>query len=159
MLNAKSLEPIPRMYALSTEEEPENAEPASSVTFGVRLESEATSPTARSCRASAVKAEMAIGTCCTFSERFCAVTTISSSMAWAPASVAPSNEQATAVNKKLRACEVKISITPSLFLPIKVPARDLDSQCLRPYIQTAWVAVPATAYQVINKPQMIAPGR
>jgi hypothetical protein len=57
--------------------EPENGVPASSETFGEMFASEDTSPTARSLSELAVKAEIAIGTCWTFSARFCAVTTIS----------------------------------------------------------------------------------
>jgi hypothetical protein len=44
------------------------------------LERDETLVTARSCKAEAVKALIAIGTSCTFSARFCAVTTIS----WMP---------------------------------------------------------------------------
>ena len=80
MLNAKSAEPTPRIDAPSTALEPENGVEASNVTLGETEVSAETSPTARSFSAAAVNAEIAIGTFCTFSERFCAVTTIS----WMP---------------------------------------------------------------------------
>ena len=77
MLNAKSAEPMPRMDAPSTADDPENGVELSSVTLGEIEVSDDTSLTARSFRDSAVKADIAIGTSWTFSARFCAVTMIS----------------------------------------------------------------------------------
>ncbi len=48
MLKAKSSEPIPRMKAASTADDPENGVPASRVTFGAMLDRVLTSVTARS---------------------------------------------------------------------------------------------------------------
>ncbi|MGF7171843.1 hypothetical protein FHS91_003545 [Sphingobium xanthum] len=56
--------------------EPERGVLGSSVTLGAIPDRTETSETAHSFRALDVKALMAIGTSCTFSARFCAVTTI-----------------------------------------------------------------------------------
>jgi hypothetical protein len=69
---------MPRIVADRTAEEPEKGVPPSRLTFGAREDSDATDVTARSLSAVEVNAEMAIGTSCTFSARFWAVTTISS---------------------------------------------------------------------------------
>ena len=73
--------------------------PASSVTLGAMLDSEDTLVTPRSCSAWAVKAEMAMGTFCTFSARFCAVTTISSTAAAGAAEGAAPCAMAGAVHR------------------------------------------------------------
>ena len=71
------------MEADNTEVSPENGEPVSRLTFGARRVSAPISPMSFDCRVSVVKADIAIGTFCTFCSRFCAVTTISSSASWA----------------------------------------------------------------------------
>src|SRR5271154_263383 len=76
---------MPRIDADSTERSPEKGAPASRLTPDVRLLSEWTSTRLRFCNASAVNAVMAMGTFCTFSLRFSAVTTISCSTSSAKA--------------------------------------------------------------------------
>ncbi len=78
MLNAKSSEPMPRIVAESTADDPENGVPPSRLTLGAMPLNAEISATARSFSAVPPNAEIAIGTSCTFSTRFCAVTTISS---------------------------------------------------------------------------------
>src|ERR1700733_7524167 len=71
---------MPRMEADSTEFEPENGEPASRLTFGVKVDRAwiSVAPLAR--RSDSENAVIAIGTSWIFSVRFSAVTTISSSV-------------------------------------------------------------------------------
>jgi hypothetical protein len=113
-LKAKSLEPMPRIVAPSTALEPENGVEASSVTLGVMPESAETLPTARSCSVSALNALIAIGTSCTSSARFCAVTTISwmpplLSASWSCATAGMARAHASAASET---CVTLINVTP-----------------------------------------------
>src|SRR5215470_18225399 len=70
---------MPRMEAESTDRSPENGDPASRLTLGVRLFKACMAVTLRDFNASLVKAVRAIGTSCSFSSRRCAVTMTSCS--------------------------------------------------------------------------------
>src|SRR5207248_4308509 len=76
---------MPRMEAESTDRSPENGDPASRLTFGVRLPRAWMSVTPLDRSVSVVIAVMAIGTFWMFSSRRCAVTTTSCSFSCATA--------------------------------------------------------------------------